>query len=116
MKDLKTETNIESFTGLMYQIVKRKGVKQLSKYLKKYLGRKKANWVYKKAGRDLLLSWCHLFILGAGDVGMYNVLVQKKEKKLHIIDFEESRGKDNKREDDPGLKLRNLEAVAESVR
>ena len=39
----------------------------------------------------LLLTYVYLFILGAGDVGLWNTLIDDNKHKIYVIDYEENR-------------------------
>jgi len=110
VEDMETEPWTESYTGRSYEVVKRKWLNKLNYVLPD------EKWIYDLYTEDMLLALVHLWILNAGDVGLFNMLAQMKRREVHVIDFEQTRSKD--RDDDlfylssrPAAKYRWLENV-----
>ena len=90
-----TDDHTEKTTGLNYKIIKeRSGVVKLDDYITT-----SNKWFYQpEVMADVILAHIHLYALSAGDRNLGNILVDVDKKKLHIVDFDESRAQDSEDE------------------
>jgi len=94
MKDLKLEEVLhrESFSNYEYYKIGSGGLPDLLEFVK----RDKKYFFENYDTFGLILSYVYLYILGSGDAGLYNVLIDDHKHKMYIIDYDESRSVGNK--------------------
>lgn len=77
--------------GRRYRVLKRSNVIKLSDAMKRY-SREDVDFVYDNPAliTDMVLLW----VLHTGDTGLNNILANVEEKKIYVIDYDDTRGKD----------------------
>jgi alkylated DNA repair dioxygenase AlkB len=86
-------SHVETFTGDYQRILIRNGLLKLGDEMMKL------DWIVEHLP-NIALSLLHLYILGVGDVGFYNILIDVNTKQIYIIDYEENRSKVEKDRND----------------
>lgn len=81
----KTFMNTESFTGISYWVAERNVVEKMNYSILKN------KWIYDVP--EVIEACVHLWILGVGDTGFANILVDQEKKKIYVVDYEENVGK-----------------------
>lgn len=95
MKDMRLETTYhqESFSQYQYyKIAVDSGLPDLLQFIKMY----KRYFFENYDTYDLVLSFVYLYILGSGDAGLYNVIIDNDKHQIWIIDYDEDRSAANK--------------------
>lgn len=77
----------ESFSNYKYKVLIRNTLLKLGDEILKY------DWIGQYLP-DIAYTLILLYILGIGDVGLYNILIDINKKHVYIIDFEENRSND----------------------
>lgn len=91
MKDypIETDYHTESWEdGYSYKVLRRNTLMKVSDVLKT----KGSEWIYDNV-EEITYVMCAFYILGIGDLGLFNILADLKKKEIFIIDFEADRGK-----------------------
>lgn len=84
------DINEESFSNYSYKVAKRTIVDKMNNVLLDN------PWIYDSI--DLLEAMVHLWILGVGDIGMFNILIDVEKRLIYVIDYDECN--DNERFDE----------------
>ena len=80
----KYELNQESFSDYEYWVAERNVVDKMNYVLEKN------KWLYDVP--DIIEACVHMWILGVGDTGFFNILVDTKKKSVYVVDYEECAG------------------------
>jgi len=80
-----TEVITESFTGIQHQIIKRTGVEKFNDVFEQV-----GPWLDSQIKYIVLYS-CLMYVLGVGDTGLHNILIDQNKQKIYIIDYEDHR-------------------------
>ncbi len=101
--------NEESYSEYKYCVAERSIVDKMNNVLLKN------KWIYDIP--ELVEACVHMWLLGVGDVGMFNVLIDQQKQLIHVIDYEEYASKTREGEvfyfsKDPAVKFNWYENVA----
>ena len=80
-----SEVITESFTGIQHQVIKRNGVEKFNDVFEQV-----GAWLNDQIKYIVLYS-CLMYVLGVGDTGLHNILIDQNKQKLYIIDYEDHR-------------------------
>lgn len=85
---IETNLNEESFSDKKYKVLVRKDLQKVSDILR---SNPKTEFILNAATMiNQVFIW--LFIMGSGDIGLYNVIANTKTKEIFVIDFDDDRG------------------------
>lgn len=82
---IKWTWNKESFTDWKYRVMERRSLLKLNNAVADN------SWIYQTYGRDMLLALIHLWLLETGDTGLANMMADVEQRKVYIIDYDETR-------------------------
>ena len=86
---IQCEPHTESFSGISYNVLIRNGLVKLGDIIMKL------DWIGSYLPQ-IALSLLELYILGVGDTGFFNILVDNDKKQIYIIDYDENRSNTEK--------------------
>lgn len=84
-REIGAEKYKESFSNYSYCVLKRTSIVKLRDIIQE-------KWTHKFIP-ELTRSLVYLFLLGVGDMGMFNILADQENKEVFIIDYGDKRGK-----------------------
>ena len=84
--NLESEPHEESFSSYKYNILKNPPVINIGEAL-----RNKNEWIFPLM-EDMILTLCHCYILGTGDMNVRNSLINLETKQFYVIDYDDNLG------------------------